>query len=43
MRRVAVYLTVLLLFIAAVAIAWVAANWPHYCHQLHWCDGQGLL
>ena len=43
MRRAAVVLTVLALLVVSIGIAWVAADWPHYCRMLHWCDGRGLL
>jgi hypothetical protein len=43
MRRAAVYLSVIALLAVSLGIAWVAADWPHWCRLLHWCDGRGLL
>jgi uncharacterized protein involved in outer membrane biogenesis len=43
MRRFIVYLTLFALLAVALALAWVATDWPHWCRQLHWCDGFGLL
>jgi len=43
MRRAAVVLTVIALLAVSIGIAWVAADWPHYCRMLQWCDGRGLL
>ena len=43
MRRVAVYLSVIGLLAVALAVGWIASDWPHWCRMLHWCDGQGLL
>ena len=43
MRRLAVYLTIALVVAVSVTAAWIAADWPHYCRMLHWCDGHGLL
>ena len=43
MRQAAVYLTVIFLVAVALAVAWLASDWPHWCRWLHWCDGRGLL
>ena len=43
MRRFTVILTLVLLVAFALAVAWVATDWPHFCRWLGWCDGQGLL
>ena len=43
MRRVAVFLTLIALLAVALAVAWVATDWPHWCRLLHGCDGHGLL
>ena len=43
MRRVAVYLTLIALLAVALAVAWVATDWPHWCRLLQACDGRGLL
>jgi hypothetical protein len=43
MRRLAVYLSVIGLVAVAVAVGWIASDWPHWCRVLHWCDGQGLF
>ncbi|MGH8253412.1 MAG: hypothetical protein ACRES2_05175 [Steroidobacteraceae bacterium] len=43
MRRLAVYLSLIALLAVSLAVAWVAADWPHCCRMLGWCTGQGLL
>ena len=43
MRRLAVYLSVIGLIAVALAVGWIASDWPHWCRMLNWCDGQGLL
>ena len=43
MHRLTVYLTVIGLVVVALAVGWVASDWPHWCRMLNWCDGQGLL
>ncbi len=43
MRRLAVYLSVIALVAVALAVGWIASDWPHWCRALNWCDGQGLF
>ena len=42
MRRPAVFLSLIALLAVSLAVAWVAADWPHWCQMLGWCKGQGL-
>ena len=42
MRRLTVFLSLIALLTVSLAVAWVATDWPHWCHMLGWCTGQGL-
>jgi hypothetical protein len=43
MRRLQVFLALVVLVAFALGVAWILTDWPHWCRWLHWCDGQGLL
>lgn len=43
MRRMLVYLALAAVLGLSLAIGLVAAQWPHWCRLLGWCDGRGLL
>jgi hypothetical protein len=43
MRRLVVYIALVLLLALSLGAGWVAAYWPQWCLALGWCDGRGLL
>ena len=43
MRRLAVAVSLILLLALSLGAGWIAADWPHWCHTLGLCDGEGLL
>lgn len=36
-KRLAVYLSVLVVLVISVSAGWVAVNWPNWCRRLQWC------
>jgi hypothetical protein len=38
MRRLAVYLTLVVLLAVSLAAGYIASEWPRYCHRLGWCS-----
>jgi len=42
MRRVTVYLALIVLLAASLALAWVATGAPAWCHMLGWCKSAAL-
>jgi hypothetical protein len=43
MRKFIVLFTLIVLLAAALGLAWLASDWPHWCRVLGWCTGRGLL
>jgi hypothetical protein len=37
-RRLKVYIAVVVVLAVSLAIGWVAADWPQWCGRLQWCD-----
>jgi hypothetical protein len=36
-KRVLVYVAVVVVLVVSLAAGWVAADWPQWCRRLQWC------
>jgi hypothetical protein len=41
MRRLSVYLTLIVLLAVALAAGYIASDWPHFCRSVGGCPAEG--